>query len=52
MVCEKSRNNINFFRIVTVLRRLRDLGMISKAEYIRAKEYYEKVTGADMALCD
>ena len=52
MISEKSRNNINFVRIVIVLKNLLSSGMISTVEYKRAKEYYKKITGADIAVID
>ncbi len=52
MLCEKNKNNVNFLRIVVILRKLRDCGLITTVEYKRAKDYYEKVTGADMIICD
>ncbi len=52
MISEKSRNNINFMRIVFILRNLRVSGMITTDEYKRAKGYYQKVTGADIAVID
>ena len=52
MLCEKNTNNINFLRIVVILRKLRECGMITEKEFKRAKEYYEKMTGADIAVYD
>ena len=52
MISEKGRNNINFMRIVFILRNLRVSGMITADEYKRAKGYYQKVTGADIAVID
>ena len=52
MLSEKSRNNVNFVRIVIVLKNLLSSGMISTVEYKRAKEYYKKITGADIAVID
>ena len=50
MVTENTTKNANFIRIVTILRNLRDNGSISKQEYLRAKKYYLKLTGADIVL--
>ena len=50
MIAEKTKQNANYFRIVTILRSLLRLGAISKAEYNRAKEFYRKLTGADMVI--
>ena len=52
MLSEKSRNNVNFVRIVTVLRNLLASGLITGDEYKRAKGYYRKLTGADIAVVD
>ena len=50
MLAENTTKNANFIRIVTILRSLRDNGSISEQEYIRAKKYYMKLTGADIVL--
>lgn len=50
MVAENTTKNANFIRIVTILRNLRDNGSITEQEYIRAKKYYMKLTGADIVL--
>lgn len=50
MVAENTTKNANFIRIVTILRNLRDNGSITEREYIRAKKYYLKLTGADIVL--
>ena len=46
MVAENTTKNANFIRIVTILRNLRDNGSITEQEYLRAKKYYLKLTGA------
>lgn len=50
MIAEYTTKNANFIRIVTILRSLRDNGSITEREYIRAKKYYLKLTGADIVL--
>ena len=50
MVAVNTTKNANFIRIVTILRNLRDNGSITEREYLRAKKYYLKLTGADR-LC-
>ena len=50
MIAEKTKQNANYFRIVTILRSLLNSGEISKNEYNRAKAYYKKLTGADISL--
>lgn len=52
MVAENKTKNANFLRIIAVLRSLRDCGEISVKEYSRAKNYYQKLTGADITLVD
>lgn len=52
MISVKNRNNVNYVRIVTILRHLRFSGLISESEFKRAKEYYKKVTGADISVMD
>ena len=44
MIAEKTKQNANYFRIVTILRSLLNSGEISKNEYNRAKAYYKKVS--------
>lgn len=50
MIAEKTKQNANYFLIVTILRSLLNSGEISKNEYTRAKAYYKKLTGADMVI--
>ena len=50
MIAEKTKQNANYFRIVTILRSLLNSGEISKNEYNRAKAYFKKLTGADMVI--
>ena len=52
MLAEKTEKNINFVRIVAVLKSLRNSGGISQKEYNRAKTYYKKMTGADIIIAD
>ena len=42
MVAENTTKNANFIRI--------DNGSITEREYLRAKKYYLKLTGADIVL--
>ena len=52
MLAEKTEKNIKFVRIVAVLKSLRNSGGISPKEYNRAKNYYRKMTGADIIIAD
>ncbi|MDD4492858.1 MAG: hypothetical protein PHV32_00670 [Eubacteriales bacterium] len=52
MITEKETKSANLLRIIAVLRQLRDKRTISASEYNRAKQYYIKLTGADIAIVD
>lgn len=52
MIAENTTKNINFVRIVYVLKYMRDGGHITASEYDRAKTYYSKLTGADIIIAD
>lgn len=52
MLAENKRKNINFVRIVSVLKSLREEGSITREEYYRAKTFYQKLTGADIIVVD
>ena len=41
-----------YLHILGVLRYLRDEKLISEAQYLRAKKYYRKLTGADITVPD
>ena len=50
MLAENKTKNINFVRIVSVLKSLREEGSITREEYNRAKSFYQKLTGADIIV--
>lgn len=52
MKAEKKTKCANFLRIVAILKNLRDNGKISPKEYGNAKNYYRKLTGADIVIAD
>ena len=52
MVVEKQTKSANYIRIVAVLKSLRDSGKINPKEYIRAKNFYKNLTGADIVIAD
>ena len=52
MIAEKQNKSANFLRILAVLRKLLDTGKINEREYMRAKKYYQKMTGADIVIAD
>lgn len=52
IVTENAKKSVNFVRILIVLRRLRDDGIITKQEFENAKNYYRKATGADIYVVD
>ena len=42
----------NYLFIVAVLKSMREGGVITLAEYERAKRYYQKLTGSDLVIAD
>ena len=42
----------NYLFIVVVLKSMRNSGVITAAEYERAKRYYQKLTGSDLVIAD
>lgn len=52
MITETEKKSANFLRIITVLRSLRNDGTITEKEYLRAKKYYQNLTGADLMIAD
>ena len=42
----------NYLFIVAVLKSMREGGVITQAEYERAKRYYQKLTGSDLVIAD
>jgi len=50
IVTETQAKSANFLRIVSVLQKLRDQEKITEKEYLRAKKYYQKLTGADITI--
>lgn len=52
MIAENRTKNANFLRILNILRSLSADGSITKDEYIRAKKYYQKLTGADIVIAN
>jgi len=52
MLSHRNTKNANFLYIVAVLRELLESGSISQKEYLRAKKYYLKLTGADIIIAE
>ena len=52
MLAVHSQKNANYLHILGGLRYLRDEKLISEAQYLRAKNYYRKLTGADITVLD
>ena len=52
MLAQKNTKNANFLYIVSVLKEMLGMGSISQKEYLRAKKYYLKLTGADIIIAD
>lgn len=50
MIAENKTKNANYLRIVLTLQTLRDHQQITAKEYERAKEFYRKLTGADLVI--
>ena len=48
-VADKSAN---YLFIVAVLKSMREGGVITLAEYERAKRYYQKLAGSDLVIAD
>lgn len=52
MLTEKETKSSNYIRIISILKSLRDDGIITFQEYTKAKGYYRNVTGADIVILD
>lgn len=52
MVSEKASKNAGFIQIVITLISLREKGIINPEEYEKAREYYYRLTGADISFAD
>ena len=52
MVSHLNTKNANYLFIVSVLKEMLGLGSITQKEYLRAKKYCLKLTGADIVLAD
>ncbi len=52
MKTESVTKSANYLRIVCVLKSMLADGTITRNEYNRAKEYYKKLTGADLVIPD
>lgn len=52
MLSEVQTKSANYLRIIAVLKALRERGYIDDKEYVRAKKYYRKLTGADIVIAD
>ncbi len=52
MVTESATKSANYLKLVCVLKSLMSDGTISRKEYERAKDYYKKLTGADLVIPD
>lgn len=52
MITETKRKSGNYLCIVSVLKYLRDSGLIDVGQYSRAKQYYKKLTGSDLVIVD
>ena len=52
MISEKKTKSANYICIVNVLRTMKLDGTITEKEYLRAKSFYQKLTGADIVITD
>lgn len=52
MRTETQIKSANYLHIITVLRSLKERGVITQKEYDRAKRYYKKLTGSDLCIVD
>ena len=52
MITETQHTSIKYLKILCVLRQLLADKTITQAEYGKAKKYYKKLTGADLAIAD
>lgn len=50
IVTETQAKSANFLRIVSILQKLKAQEKITEKEYLRAKRYYQKLTGADITI--
>ena len=51
MITMSQTKSANYL-IVAVLKSMREGGVITLAEYERAKRYYQKLTGSDLVIAD
>ena len=52
MIAVSQTKSANYLFIVAVLKSMREGGVITLAEYERAKRYYRKLTGSDFVIAD
>ena len=52
MIAVSQTKSANYLFIVAVLKSIREGGVITLAEYERAKRYYRKLTGSDLVIAD
>jgi hypothetical protein len=50
MITETQTKSANYLRIIGVLRSLLAQGKITDGEYQHAKNYYQRLTGADIII--
>ena len=52
MTVENKTKSANYLNIISMLRHLKNNGCITEQEYARAKQYYKKLTGADIVIIE
>ena len=52
MIAVSQAKSGNYLFIVAVRKSMRDGGVITPAEYGRARRYYQKLSGSDLVIAD
>lgn len=52
MTVENKTKSANYLNIIAVLQHLKNKGCINEKEYARSKQYYRKLTGADIVIVE
>ena len=52
MTVENKTKSANYLNIISVLQHLKNKGCINEKEYAIAKQYYRKLTGADIVIVE
>lgn len=52
MIAVSADKSANYLFVVAVLKSMQESGVITLAEYERAKRYYQKLTSSDLVIAD